>query len=75
MADKLTPWFPPHIKPVRVGLYRAQDTTMRCNCCHIYLHWDGEEWHSDMLTPGRFRTYFFKGHLRRWRGLSQPTKD
>lgn len=71
MESNLTPWFPPAVKPYRPGRYRAQDTTMRCNCCWIELEFRDGEWFSDLYTPGRFKTHFWTRDLRRWRGLAQ----
>jgi hypothetical protein len=68
----VTPWFAPTVRPVHVGMYHAQDTHMNCDCCWFELHWNGREWHSDRCTPRRYATLFFNGHLRRWRGSTQP---
>lgn len=73
-APAVTPWFGPDVKPARRGAYRVQDHGMRCHCCWIELYWTGKEWRSTLLTPGYFRTHFFTGHLRRWRGLAQEAK-
>ena len=70
VGPRLTPWFPGTAKPARVGLYRAQDTTMNCGCCWFDLMWTGYEWRSELLTPGRWSTHYFaQAHLKRWRGL------
>ena len=68
---RLTPWFPHTTKPARAGMYRAQDRTMNCGCCWFDAHWNGREWHTDLLTPGTFSTLLFDSQLKRWRGLAQ----
>lgn len=72
---ELTPWFDPDIRPARPGMYRAQDTTMGCDCCWIDLYWTGSEWRSDHNSPGYWRTHFSLSHLRRWRGAANPIPD
>lgn len=71
MTEKLSPWLRPSHRPVREGRYRAQDTTMNCNCCWIELEWRDGQWFSDLLTPGHYRTHFWLGNLKRWRGLAE----
>jgi len=45
---KLTSWYPPRIKPVRVGVYKTQLTqlTHSNNIDHFtgFSKWDGERW-------------------------------
>lgn len=69
--EKLTPWFRPDQKPARDGIYRAQDTSMRCRCCWIELEWRGGEWFSETHGHNVFATHFFTSRLRRWRGLAE----
>ena len=70
-----TPWFDAKAhKPVRKGIYEAQDQSMNCECCTTRLHWDGREWHSDLLTRGFWRTWVPDRDVRRWRGLAEPPK-
>lgn len=68
---KLTEWFSGDVKPARVGMYRLQDRSMNCGCCWIEAHWDGRDWHTDLLSRGVFRTLFFSSHVKRWRGLAE----
>jgi hypothetical protein len=71
VRPRLTPWFPWSVRPVRAGMYRVQDHTMRCGCCWSDAHWDGKEWHSDLFTPGVYRTMIFDSQMKRWRGLAE----
>lgn len=66
---KRTPWFKPNQKPVRPGLYEAQDTTMRCNGCVTMLEWRDGEWFSRSSVLAGYRTHFWPHQLRRWRGV------
>lgn len=71
VRPRLTPWFLSATKPARVGMYRVQDHTMRCGCCWFDAHWNGREWHTDLLTQGAFSTLLFDSQVKRWRGLAQ----
>lgn len=37
---ELTGWYPPHIKPVRIGFYNAS----RANFNDAMRYWDGKKW-------------------------------
>jgi len=78
MTDKLTPWFPAHIKPVRVGVYEIKepDGTL------FYNKWDGKNWHWGSKSKYKSEQNIHPMNvadadrlIARWRGLSQPTKD
>lgn len=74
MADKLTPWFPPHIKPVRVGVYET-DAMDDAPC---YQHWNGYIWgpcYGNIEGASRWAESRLWIQSARWRGISQPTKD
>ncbi len=64
----LTPWFAGGTRPARNGWYRAQDQSMRCNCCWFMAHWDGKEWH----TASRKFSWALQWlpSVRRWRGIA-----
>ena len=70
MADKKTPWFPGHIKPVRRGVYQQM--------CGMgkdvgYQLWDGRRWHSWHYTAeaAANEKYVSLSDLQndKWRGL------
>ncbi len=71
VRPRLTPWFPHPKKPARAGMYRVQDHTMRCGCCWFDAHWNGREWHTDLLAKGAFSTLLFDSQVKRWRGLDR----
>lgn len=65
---KLTPWFPPEIKPVHVGFYHIGklDFDPRNDIfyeAHNNSYWDGKSW----LAPiSRIKSYY---QNRYWRGI------
>ena len=62
MSAKLTPWFPPEIKPVRKGWYE-------CRCCTDTFYWTGERW---LMMPGGG---FSSIQNISWRGLASPPAE
>lgn len=71
-TKKLTPWFPPEVKPVREGVYIA--TVVREET--FYRYWDGRLWLTgDNTVKGAYReagegipTWHQSIH---WRGLAK----
>jgi hypothetical protein len=67
--SKLTPWFPGHIKPLRVGVYERQ----RAAFWTIFSYWDGKRWGfnhdtaADALRDRKFHSY---SQGMPWRGLA-----
>jgi hypothetical protein len=41
MTDKLTPWYPGHIKPVHIGVYQQKDGFGKVVG---YQYWNGQRW-------------------------------
>lgn len=71
----LTPWFNfAEHRPARVGVYRVQDSTLRCGCCWIEARWNGREWHrrSHFAPEGTYTLCMF--NVTRWRGLRAETR-
>ncbi len=73
MSKKLTPWFPPGVKPVRVGEYNASQSKM----VQGLRIWDGENW-SEMYFSCESNAEIAKCKNRicyseriYWRGLAQ----
>lgn len=70
---KMTGWFPPHIKPVRVGEYIAITTKL----AYVRRWWDGNRWslpywpadpesiktiqRRDPASPGKQRCIYWRG--------------
>ena len=71
---KLTPWFPPDVKPVRVGWYHTgcdSDNPINSGGESAYnWWWDGHGWHD---YPNGYPS---RDQNRYWRGLSEnPEKS
>jgi hypothetical protein len=75
MKQKLTPWFPPNMKPVRPGLYIA--SIGRRN--RFYRRWTGKRWlygsysQEDAATMPA-RPWPEKDYPLHWRGLASDPK-
>lgn len=70
----LTPWYPPHIKPVPVGVYETDSETHSVPC---YQHWDGKVWgycahRMDFCLTADIAQS--RHQAPRWRGLANPPK-
>lgn len=67
MGEKYSPWFPPEVKPVHVGMYES--TIFEPNEWTMFLHrfkWDGKLW---TRADGKILAI----QLRYWRGLASPS--
>ena len=65
---KLTPTFPGHIKPVRVGIYQRKDCAT-----WGYAYWSGSQWSADWLSARKAylnRDYVSFCQQLPWRGLA-----
>ena len=62
---KLTPWFPPEVKPVRVGMYQCK-MCIGMNFSRDLHYWNGENW-------WYARNHILGDPLRNvtWRGLAR----
>lgn len=68
-ANKLTPWYPGDVKPVRVGVYER---------CHAhgnrFSYWDGEYWcgwaQSPQAAKENMGSHSFEQYTP-WRGLKE----
>ena len=67
---KLTPWFPPEIKPAYPGVYEVSWTRGR-----FYRRWDGKRWCVGSRYPERAANNVgTPTDERSWRGLAEPPK-
>ena len=63
--NKLTPWFGPEIKPVRIGMYECEMCAKHTPPSNLH-YWNGKEWRcsrGDILGRGL--------DLVTWRGLAR----
>lgn len=69
MSKKLTPWFPPEMKPVRVGIYETDAETEGGTSC--YQSWNGAQW-SWCSSDSDFTVIDSRSihQSPRWRGLA-----
>ena len=63
---KMTPWFPPDIKPVRIGEYECKYCVENRNPLSRH-YWDGKRW-----IFSRSNSWVLNSTI--WRGLSRPTR-
>ena len=80
MQDTLTPWYPPHIKPVRVGWYEVGHdpaTQPHFNSRHRLTgsrrYFDGTVWRAGWLNEQV--SIMGKHPSHRWRGLAHPPQS
>lgn len=74
MSKKLSPMFPPHIKPAHVGPYKTGADGVRC---FSYQNWNGRWWGQCSKTPeeaSRNQHYHSVFQKNYWRGLAHPPK-
>lgn len=66
---RVTAWFEAATPPVRLGMYQAQDNTIRCCCCWFDAVWDGTYW----IARTADNVFRIRNDITRWRGLpKQP---
>ena len=71
MKPKLTPWFPAHTQPVRVGVYQRKAPSGV-----FYAYWTGKRWGT--LAPSVHYAYqyrkepsYHQKNTMPWRGIKQ----
>ena len=72
--SKMTPWFPPHIKPVHEGVYEVFNGYRLSHTLPIYARWDELEWsNSSYLTHHDELHYTSYGasQNKHWRGFKE----
>lgn len=70
MSQKLTPWYPGHIKPARPGVYETQLVGGGCR----YQHWNGRWWGLLSWTPenaANLASWPSEFQSNDWRGLAE----
>ena len=77
--DKLTPWFPPGIKPVHIGVYPVKFRLYPGQREQIgYAYWTGKMWtnSSDSVKFAYIYKDWTEGAVQQksWRGFAQKPK-
>ena len=75
-GPKLTDWFPPGVKPVRVGVYQVCEHWWLAREWHShgYQHWDGQRWGIFNPTPDAAAAeadLASEYQINFWRGLAE----
>ena len=70
MTAKLSPWFPPRVKPVHVGWYHTNNPTVKLfSASDFNWWWDGSKW---LFSPNAKVCVYQNRH---WRGkMREETK-
>lgn len=73
VTEKTTDWYPPNVKPVRVGIYERKFLSASAR----FSYWNGKEWGANDMTPER--AYLYRGcpskyQFLLWRGLTKRSK-
>ena len=73
--NKMTPWFPPHIKPVHKGLYEIKFTDMNLKGVDdpMYATWNGLRWSSASYqkSGGYHKMFYGVTQDKYWRGFKE----
>lgn len=71
---KLTPWFPPSVKPARVGVYSVVSAALPAKG---YSFWNGERWSAQVdkaSAAAKLKCIRAIYQDKLWRGLAKPPK-
>ena len=76
MSKKMTLWFPPHIKPVHVGVYQILFNYSRPSDLKMYAAWNGRKWSNfDYSKTGSWLSEFRDAEQKKlWRGFTEEQK-
>jgi hypothetical protein len=72
--SKMTDWFPPHIKPVRKGVYETSDLHKMPRTLPTYSRWDGVNWSNESYCTHHAELHYTSyGALqdKYWRGFTE----
>ena len=73
--NKMTDWFPPHIKPVREGVYEIKFAAVR-GYHRMYSTWNGLKWSRATHLKSNEWHKKFRGAVqdKYWRGFTKEQK-
>ena len=71
--SQMTPWFPPHIKPVRKGVYEIKYTGKGPHESYMWATWDGVKWSvgSYKLSDDNHKDFYVANQKKFWRGFTE----
>ena len=74
--SKMTKWFPPHIKPVREGVYEIKYTSKVAHGSCMCATWNGYRWSSGSADMRDKYQQQFYGAIQEkyWRGFTEEQK-
>jgi hypothetical protein len=69
----MTDWFPPHIKPVRVGVYEIKYIGKGSHESYMWATWNGKKWSSGSynLSDGNHKNFDVANQKKFWRGFTK----
>jgi len=70
----MTPWFPPHIKPVNIGVYEVKDAYKLPHTLPVYARWDGLQWSNESYLNHHDELHYTSygaGQEKLWRGFTK----
>ena len=77
IMSEMTGWLPPHIKPVRKGIYQIKYTSLSTNPnLGLYATWNGFRWSSGSFNKRDSYHQQFYGAIQEkyWRGFTEEQK-
>ena len=70
--SEMTKWFPPHIKPVREGIYEIKYTPKNLHVSDMYATWNGARWSVGSYNRWDYNHTDFDGNQNKyWRGFKE----
>ena len=70
--NKMTPWFPSHIKPVHKGVYQIKYTNKHLHESYMLATWDGKKWSRGSYNLwDEHHTNFDALQNKYWRGFKE----
>jgi len=70
--NKMTPWFPPHIKPVHKGVYEIKYTERGLYDSYMWATWNGSKWSSVSYNLcDEYHKQFDANQNKYWRGFKE----
>lgn len=73
---KLTPWYPGHVKPVRVGVYERDYAENPKSSRPRFCYWDGAAWGCYGMTKDNAKNFSLASAAQSlpWRGIAKEPK-